>query len=250
MEFFDCNASYGADVSSVCLRPVTNVSGLLEEMRRAGVAKAMVYRSEQYSAEPVLGNALLAEDIGSHENLYGVWAIVPSHTREIAPPAEFVRQMKESRIFGWRLYPGKLRFLPKPFVLKDWLPVAVECRIPLFVNVSHGTSYEALAEILEKHPELIVILTESNCWPNDRMLRPFVSEFRNVYLDLSYFTTDRGIESFVGEYGAGRLLYGSAFPECYFGANMLMIMNAEISREEKAMIASGNLQSILEGVVL
>lgn len=103
---------------------------------------------------------------------------------------------------------------------------------------------------MKAFPKLTVILTHSHIWPNDRYLRPFVAEYPNVYLDLAYCITDGGIESFVEEYGAERLLYGSGFPYCYFGGNMLMIKHADISESDKLAISSGNLTRIIEGVKL
>lgn len=250
MEFIDCNACYGVDIATAALQPSESVGGLLGEMGRAGIAGAVVYRVEQHTAEPSLGNRLLAEDIAGHGNLYGLWAITPSHTHEMPGPAEVVRQMREKRIFGWRLCPGKLRFLPRAFVLRDWLELAVSRRIPLFVNLACGMTYEALADLLERYPALAIVLTDTNVWPNDRLLRPFVAEFPNVYLDLSYCTTERGIESFVGEYGAGRLLFGSGFPGSCFGANMLMLRHAGISGADREAIASGNMLGILGRVDL
>jgi len=58
----------------------------------------------------------------------------------------------------------------------------------------------------------------------------------------------RSIESFVKEYGSSRLLYGSGFPNSYFGANMLMIKHADICEDDKVAIAGGNLTRVIEGV--
>lgn len=250
MEFFDCNVCYGVDIASRALQPVWSIGELLHHMNHAGVTKAMACRVEQYTAEPMLGNSLLAEDIRGCDNIYGIWTILPSHTQEMPEPDAMVRQMREKRIYGWRLCPVKLRFLPKVFVLQDWLELGVQRNIPFFINIGHGTSYEALADILEKYPALTVVLSDPSVWPNDRLLRPFVAAYPNIYLDLTCCTTDRGIESFVQKYGSGRLLYGSGFPDSYFGANMLMVKHAEVSEQDKEAIASGNMLGILREVAL
>jgi len=250
VNFFDCNVCYGYDVRNNVMYPVNTINELSCHMEQAGVGKAMVSRVEQYIAGTPSTNQILAEDTANHQNMYGIWGLLPSHTHEI-PEGEFMLSiMKEKRIFGWRLIPNIGRYLIKDFVLRDWFKLAIERKIPIFINTAHGTSFEATVEILKAFPELTVILTYPQIWPNDRYLRPFVAEYPNVYLDLSYCITDGGIESFVNEYGAGRLLYGSGFPYCYFGANMLMIKHADISEDDKAAIAGGNMTGIIKGVLL
>jgi len=250
MEFFDCNVCYGYDVRSKIMLPVNTVEDLISNMKIAGVAKAMVNRVELYVAGTSVSNQILAEDIAKYDNLYGIWGLLPSHTHEIPEGEQMLKEMKKNRIFGWRLIPNIGRYLVKDFVLKDWFEIAIERKIPIFINTAHGTTLEAVADLLKSFPELTVILTYANVWPSDRFLRPFVAEYPNVYLDLTYCITDGGIESFVKEYGADRLLYGSGFPYSYFGANMLMIKHADISESDKRAIASGNLSRIIEGVLL
>ena len=251
MEFFDCNASYGLNYKSSGILPEVTRQGLLYEMERAGVGKAMVWRKDQlYGAPAEVGNRLLSEDIKDDNNLYGIWTIVPYQTHEIPDPGCILDEMKKNRIFAWQLFPENLRFIPKAFALKEWLSLAVQKNIPVYMNPNHGMSLGAAADILEKYPELTVILSSPSVWPNDRLLRPFVSEFPNVYLDMSLIITADGIESFVNEYGAGRLLYGSGFPDAYFGANMLMIKHSEIPFESKEAIAGKNMENIVRRIGL
>lgn len=250
MDFFDCNAGYGVNIAEPGLRPLPNLRELEHELDRAGIRRAMVYRVEQHTAGPALGNDLLARDIAGNDRFYGIWALTPPHTHEVPDPADMADRMRDNRIFGWRLCPGPMRFLLRPFVLKPWLELGLACHIPFFINVAQGVSYEALAHLLESYPDLTVILTDPNVWPNDRMLRPFAAEFRNVYLDLSYCTVQDGLESFVAEYGTGRLLYGSGLPGCYPGANMLMIRHAGLTVWEKDAIAGGNMEQIMGRVAL
>lgn len=247
MEFFDCNVTYGAHPNAEVFRPAETATALRAELTRAGVARAVVNRSEQ-TGSMLAVNELLAQDIAGDESLYGVWGIVPSHTRELPPPEALLPRMKAQRIVGWRLCPGPARFLPVPFVLREWMEVATARRLPVFINTAHGMTLEQLARLLEVFPELTVVLTYQTDWPSDRLLRPFVATYPNVHLDLSYMPTDGGIESFVEAYGASRLLFGSAFPFCYFGANLLMVKHAAIAEEARAAIAGGNLRRVIEEV--
>jgi len=228
--------------------PVDTIDELNSQMEQAGVAKAMVSRIEQFIAGTSITNQILADDIANYPNVYGLWGLIPSHTHEIPEGDLLLAAMKENRIFGWHLIPNIGRYLVKDFVLRNYFELAIKHNIPLFINTAHGTSLESLSEIMKEFPELTVVLTLAQIWPNDRYLRPFVAEYPNVYLDLSYSITDGGIESFVKEYGASRLLYGSGFPYSYFGANMLMIKHSDICEDDKVAIAGGNLTRVIEGV--
>jgi predicted TIM-barrel fold metal-dependent hydrolase len=250
MEFIDCNAAYGMDVAADDLRPAHTVDVLRAEMARAGVAKAVVWRVEQFGGSPVTANDLLAADIKCAKDLFGTWAIIPTHTHELPDPDKMPALMKAANVIGWRLFPSKSRFLPRAFVLRDWLEFAVERAIPIFVNTAHGTSLADLADIMNEFPQLTVVLTYASDWPSDRFWRPFVAEYPNLYIDLAPCITDGGVESFVAEYGSSRLLYGSGFPWSYFGANMLMVRHAGIPEPDRAAIAGGNMARIISEVSL
>jgi predicted TIM-barrel fold metal-dependent hydrolase len=56
---------------------------------------------------------------------------------------------------------------------------------------------------------------------------------------------DGGIEALVADYGPARLLFGSGFPESYFGTLMLTLRHSQISADAKIAIAGGNLARLL-----
>ena len=243
MEFFDCNVSYGHDRIRQVLDPVTGPNQLQDELARAGVGRAVVFRTEQYQADPQLGQKLLAADLARNKNLFGLWAITPPLGQET--PGDLLKQMQEQRMVGWRLFPADLRFLAKSFALSDYLELAVRHRVPIFISTAHGTSLAEAADLLKDYPQLRVVLTYDNVWPAERLVGPFLASFPQVYLDLAWLITAGGIESLVQKYGADRLLYGSGFPYCYLGATMQMIRQARLSEAEKKAIAAGNLERLL-----
>jgi uncharacterized protein len=67
-------------------------------------------------------------------------------------------------------------------------------------------------------------------------------------LDLTYYLTAGGIKSLVETYGSDRLLYGSGFPDAYFGSAMLMIEQADIPQKNKKAIAGENMLRIIEEI--
>lgn len=249
MYFFDCNVSYGVIGNKKPYRPVQDIGQVIKDMDRAGILKAVAYRNEQlFGVEPALGNRMIAQDVKDNPGVYGCWSVVPSDTAEIEGPDRILPAMKENNIIGWRISPGCHRFSKKPYVLEDYFEKASACHVPVFINTAHGYTLDETAEILDCFPELTVILTYDNIWPNDRYLRPFVRKYENVYLDLSQVITAGGLEDFIKWKGSSRLLFGSGYSVSYFGAGMLMVLQANISDQDKENIAYRNMERILGGI--
>ena len=72
----------------------------------------------------------------------------------------------------------------------------------------------------------------------------------NLHLETSRYMLFRGVEAFCQRVGASRLLYGSGLPHVAPGVPLTTITHAEISQEEKALIATGNLEQLLKEVVV
>lgn len=245
MEFFDANVIYGLPSESKPTMPVKNTAELQQEMRNAGIRKALVKREEQICAGPVFGNKLLAEDIRDSENLWGIWMMLPPHTHELPEPDNMLQEMKKNRIAAWQFIPSLHRFVFHWRLLKTWFKLAEQKKIPIFIDFNQGISHEDLLAVLEHFPDLILIISIPGVWPLDRIFRPYICEFRNCYVELSNYLCDGGIEDLVGECGAERILFGSAFYHCHFGGMMLTLKHAKISKVEKAMIAGKNLERLI-----
>jgi len=57
---------------------------------------------------------------------------------------------------------------------------------------------------------------------------------------------DGGVESMCGQFGAQRLVFGTGLPERYAESTSLQLTHADISDQDRAAIASGNLERLLE----
>ncbi len=248
MRFVDCNARYGVPAQRTPLRPVPTVEALRMAMSRAGVAGAVVRREEVYWAGVSLGNELLARDIAPYDGLYGLWAILPPHTHEVPAPDEMPALMKAHKIVGWLCHPATHRYSFREFAMGAWFTLAEERRIPIFIGQDGGVSLDELAQVLEHHPNLRVVWLGQGVWPDDRLIRPLLASFSGFYLELSRYIAAGGVEELVAEYGAKRLLYGSGFPDMYFGGGMLMIHHAEIGEAERKLIAADNLRRLIAEV--
>jgi predicted TIM-barrel fold metal-dependent hydrolase len=248
MEFFDCNILYGMAATKCNLMPALDVQFVLSSMKHAGIAKALVRREEQFIGGVGIGNQLVANDVKETDNLWGVWSIIPDYTHEIPEPEMMLTQMKVNRIAAWQLVPNIHCFSLHYRPLKPWLELACRSAIPIIIKLGSGIINSALYDILEKIPELVIILSSENVWPCDRNVRPFLKEFPNCYFEISQYLTDGGIEELVSFCGAKKLLFGTGFHQAHFGGIMLMLRQAQISEVDKQLIASKNIISIIESI--
>ncbi len=249
MEFFDCNAYFGLPAQRP-LAPIGSAELLLAEMDRAGVDRALVWHIAQHDVAPQTGNAMLAEAIVPHERLWGCWTMLPNQAREFPEPDELFRQMRKARVTAIRVFPGSHKFLLNEVSMGDLLDAMSLRRVPLFLSVKRGMSWRGVYDVLAEFPDLTCVICDHGCWGEDRLFRPLIERYPNVAIDTSQYLLDGGIEAFVTDYGARRMLYGSGFPESYFGGMMMAIKHAQIPPAAKEAIAHGNLARIIEEVQL
>jgi hypothetical protein len=245
LRFFDCNVFIGSPVVRP-LAPAPTAEALLAEMDRAGIERALVWHIVQHDASPQAGNALLADAIRPHPRLVGCWTILPNQTREFPPASRFFEQMRQARVAALRVFPNDHKFLLNAVALGNWLPEIVSRRIPLFLSLRRGVDWGNVYVLLAECPKLTCVICDHGPWGADRLFRPLLERYPNVYVETGSYLLDGGIEALVADYGPERLLFGSGFPEAYFGAAMLPLRHARIAEEAKEAIAYGNLARILD----
>jgi predicted TIM-barrel fold metal-dependent hydrolase len=249
MHFFDCNAYFGLPTIRP-LMPVPMVEMLLAEMDRAGIEHALVWHIAQHDASPQLGNRLLTDAIRPHERLVGCWTVLPNHAHEFPPPDALFREMAAARVAALRIFPTSHRFPANALALGDLLEAMVSRRAPLFLSLRRGSNWPLVYGLLADFPDLVCVICDHGCWGEDRSFRPLLSRYPNVYVDTAQYLLDGGIESLVADFGAERLLFGSGFPDSYFGGMMLALRHAKIPETARQAIAAGNLERILQATSL
>jgi uncharacterized protein len=244
MTYFDCNAFFGLPAQRP-LAPVATAEALLEEMDRAGVARALVWHIAQHDVAPLTGNHLLAQAIAPHSRLYGCWTVLPNQAREFPAPAPLFEQMRANRIVALRVFPDSHRYLLNAVSMGELLEPMAARYIPLFLSVRRGISWRGVYDILAEFPTLTTVVCDHGCWGEDRMFRPLLERYPNVAVDTAQYLLDGGIEALVADYGPERLLFGSGFPESYFGGMMMALRHAGISPEAKEAVAHGNVERLI-----
>lgn len=249
MDFFDCNAFIGLPAQKKDYSPAPSAEAILAEMDFSGLLRALVWHIAQFDAAPQLGNELLAQVIHSQPRLTGCWTLLPNQAREFPPFDVFLNAMRQANVTALRTFPLDHHFLLNRVAMGSWLEPIVTHRVPLFLSVELGCSWDIIYALLAEFPDLVCVVCDHGCWGEDRRFRPLIERYPHVYVDTARYLLDGGIEAFVRDYGFERMLFGSGFPALHFGGMMLAIKHAQISEEAKAAIAGKNLERLLAEVI-
>ncbi len=245
MTFLDANCYVGLPTNGA-LRPVRTAPELLAAMDRAGIARALVWHVAQRDADPIEGNRLLAEAIAPHrDRLWGCWTLLPPQCAELPSLQLFFDGMRAAQVKALRVFPVAHRWLLRSETIGEWLDAFSALHVPLFLSPSAVGGWEPIYNLLAEFPDLHIVISDVGLWGPDRYVRPLFERYTGVCMELSQYILAGGIAELVRTYGAGRLLYGSGFPEWEHGGMMLALKHAEISDDDRAAIAADNLGRLL-----
>lgn len=246
LRFFDANAYLGRPMQQGSFEPLPAAPELEAALSRAGIDKALVWHILQHDGSAITGNELLTEAIAGHEQLLGCWSILPPQTDGLITP-DFFARMGRARVSALRAFPEMHRYLLQRVVFGNFLDEVAERRIPLLLSLSRAIDWPDIYHLLEQYPSLTCVLCDIGVWSVDRYTYPLLAAYENVYVETSLLALeDGGVESMCGQYGARRLVFGTGLPERYAESASLQLTHADISDEDRAAIASGNLERLLE----
>ncbi len=225
---------------------------LLEAMNHFGIHEALVLDSMSLASNPMAGNRRILEITRDEPRLHPAWSLFLPHSREFPPPAEIVAQMRDSGVCAaWLMY----RHFGLP--LDDWavdelLEPFAQARVPLFLSPDSTmeggidrTDWTGVVRICRQFPTLPVIVSESRIYRSQRALYEALAACPNLKLDLSSVWLHHRVEFICREFGADRLVWASHLPERTPGSPLMQLNYSDISKEELAAIASGNLRDMM-----
>ncbi len=134
--------------------------------------------------------------------------------------------------------------------IADWLygwmiEVLEESKAPLLVSVWEYEDLSPLAEFKAKHPDLVLVLTNTNQWLN-RQYVAMVKNFPNVYIETSNTIEYYALESMAAEIGADKILFGTGMPAKEPYDRMYQMLYCELPQEDIELIAYKNFERIME----
>lgn len=220
--------------------PFRDRAGLLAELDRHGVARAMVYHALTEEISPLEGNQFLEEWLGNDGRLVPQWSIIPG----AATVAQIQALHDAGRVTSVRLHNTRSAGLPfRPWAYDELLAWLSVRRIPLWIPLPDHEADE-LVTTLQGHPALVTVLVGAH-YVHHLQIRPMLQRLPNAHLELSRYEPLGEIEALRDEFGAQRLLYGSWYWRYAMGPMLFYLHHTSLSDAELALVCAGNLERIL-----
>jgi len=204
------------------------------------------WRSKTISAQD--GNlALEAAMPKLPEQTCVVWTGLPL---DLAEPGPLPGQGPlPDRVRGVRIFPKSHHFPLADWVVGSLCRWLVEHRLPLWMwHVE--LDWPSLYTLARQWPELLIVVetqTQKILY-HTRPLLALMRQCPNVHVEISNFVGVHAVEYVVGRLGAERLIFGSFQPASDPLVPMGMVLDADISENDKTLIAGGNLRRLIDEV--
>ena len=247
LKFFDCNCTIGR-VGYPTLGDISDVEGLLNEMRIAGVEEALVYHIISRDGHPPLGNSMLMDAIKNSAHLHPCWVVIPHHTKEMPPPEKLLQDMRDQNVKAVRIFPTRTLH---SFSIEEWcagelLHALEQARIPVILDLEI-LSWDDVHSILNSYRKLPVVA--ANCtYRHNRYTYPLLEKFDNLFIELSRFMGAGAVEDMVKRFGSRPLLFGTNMPQYTGTAAVALLTYSDIDQAAKQAIAGDNLRNLLKEV--
>ena len=231
------------------MRPENDVTNteILEDLARHGIEAALCTHAHCAEYDPVHGNKLLTslELLSAPVRVERCFTVMPGHTGEIPRGRGLAEYLATGRAAAVRVLPSAHGYSLSDLCARELLETVEAARLPLLVELA-DTSWAEIDGVLEAHPALRTIVLRV-AYREDRRLYALLEKHANLFVETSVYVGHRAIERVVQAFGARRLIFGTGAPLFAPGGAVAPIVYAEISDEDKAAIAGGNLRELTRG---
>jgi predicted TIM-barrel fold metal-dependent hydrolase len=232
----------------------TDAAGLTAAMVANGIDSALVYHPAAINADLADANLRLVSEAAAMPNIHAAWVLLPPGTGEIAAPAILVADMLRRGVRAARLMPRAHGYAVRVRTLGPLLECLAEHRIPALLDFGLSAwgdrthiDWDGVHEICTAFPALPVVLIRLGLMV-DRDLYPMLAHHENLYVETSYYFGHRGLQALVARFGARRLIFGTGMPVYAPGPPIATLAYSGLSSIEQQMVASGNLERLLQEV--
>jgi hypothetical protein len=233
-----------------------DAGGLLREMDRAGIARALVYHSLAWQHVPSAGNAALAASIRTHPRLEPCWGVLL--TGDDGSPDDVCAQLAHAGVRAVRIWPRDHVYPVVEWACGPMLAALAARRYVMCVDLDQITTpvgrydvdpsgWQQLEWLCATYPALPVVLTRVG-YRTLRVLPHLLARHPRLYVDLSYFATHEGVETVTAAFGPGRIVFGTGQPLVDPGGAVARLAYAAVSDAERDRIAHTNLEDVLSQV--
>lgn len=229
---------------------LVSAADLLAEMRRVEIGRALVrITPENLDSDVPASNAALLAACADEPALIPCPIVAPATGGDFAPEEEQVASLIAHGARAVWIRPEHDHWLLASWQSGPLFSALEHRRVPV-VCLQRMVKLPELAELAGRYPGLPLLYAELG-YREQRTYLPLLEHFANVHLILGApYSVHRGIEQLVARVGASHLLFGSGFPAAEPMAAIAQLMYAEISEADKRRIGAGNLEALVEGVIL
>lgn len=236
----DVNASFGKRVD---LDDRYTLAALDEELDRHRVALAFGYSQQGVHYNPIAGDDETIVAARLDPRLLPVGVINP----KIGPPAlSEIDRCLQAGVRAFRIFPGVQGWSIDGNFFRGILERLQGCNAVLMVSsLDSPTGWELPHRIAHLTAPLgIPVLLTDTTYGNQTEVSAVMQAYPHVHAETSWVATADGLDIFVEEVGAGRLLYGSAAPAHPMQKAINQVLEADISNDDKRAILGGNAQRL------
>ena len=226
---------------------------LLSVMDHYGIHEALVVDTLSAATDPLAGNRRIVERAAEHPRLHPAWVTLMSGSREMPAPAGMVAQMREHGVGALLLFYQQFDVSLDSWGVDDLCAELEQHRVPLFLCPQtvrqagriDATDWRNVVRICQAFPELPVVVTEHRIYGRQRSVYQALDACSNLHVDLSAMWLHKRAEFICRHFGAERLVWSSRLPDMDPAAPLMQLNYTDISEEELALIAGGNMRRLL-----
>lgn len=222
---------------------------ILELMQRCNIEKAIAFHIMAKEGEMKAGNEQLLKETEGDSRFIRQWCAMPSTFGEFLSVEELFAGMKQHNVTSLRLLPKTCGYSTRPYALGKLMEAAAECHVPVFLNLFEELVTDETYDLCKDYPDVNFIFCNAS-YRENRFLGPILDQCPNFYLGIGNYVVHGGLKSFCEHYGAERMIFDTGLPTGSATAAVSLVCYAEISDEEKELIAHGNIERLLAGVRL
>jgi len=252
LTYFDALCFLGRSVYTREGQPET-AEQLLAAMDHYGIHDALVVDTLSAESSPRAGNQRILDRTRQHPRLHPAWAGLMTHSRELPPPRDLVAQMREQDVGALFLFYGQFDIRLDDWGIDDLAAELQASRVPLFLCATNyreagridTTDWRGVVDLCHRFPGLPVVVTESRVYKSQRAVYAALAACPNLKVDISSLWLHQRVEFICQEFGADRLVWASLLPKRNPGGLLMQVNYSDISEQELAQIAVGNMRQLL-----
>ena len=249
LRFFDSNVWLGKPVGFPLSKEL-KAKNIQDACKKHYIAGTLISHWMGQSVSAQDGNEALCKIAPKlSESDYLIWTALPLYPKD------------SGHLLGCNDLHAKVRAVrisPKThgFALKNWqldslCDFLIEHSLPMFIQHVE-LEWDDLYNFAKDNPLLKIIVDSQTkkILYHTRPLFALMKQCQNVLLEISNFVGPGFIEYAVEQFGAERLIYGSFMPVNDPFVPMGMVIDAQIAKDDKHLIAGDNLRTLIDEVQL